>query len=67
MHGNRKLFLSVVSREFIAYRELLAGDLKRPALDVAVQDDFIVTGGSTLEKLNLRTRGFTAGCEEEAP
>jgi hypothetical protein len=42
----------VVSREFLAYRELLAGDLKRPALDVAVQEDFIVTGGSTLEKLD---------------
>jgi len=52
MLGNRKLFLSVVSREFLAYRELLAGDLKRPALDVAVQEDFIVTGGSTLEKLD---------------
>jgi hypothetical protein len=52
MLGNRKIFLSVVSREFLAYRELLAGDLKRPALDVAVQEDFIVTGGSTLEKLD---------------
>ena len=52
MLGNRKLFLSVVSREFLAYRELLTKDLKRPALDVAVQEDFIVTGGSTLEKLD---------------
>ena len=37
MLGNKKLFLSAVSREFLAYRTLLAGDLKRPALDVAVQ------------------------------
>jgi hypothetical protein len=50
--GNKKLFLSAVSREFRACRELLTGDLKRPLLDVAVQEDFIVTGGSTLEKLD---------------
>jgi hypothetical protein len=50
--GNKKLFLSAVSREFLACRELLTADLKRPALDVAVQEDFIVTGGSTLEKLD---------------
>lgn len=50
--GNKKLFLSAVSREFLAYRELLTADLKRPALDVAVQEDFIVTGGSTLAKLD---------------
>ena len=48
----KKLFLSAVSREFLAYRQLLAQDLKRPALDVAVQEDFIVTGASTLEKLD---------------
>ncbi|HXA18599.1 MAG TPA: hypothetical protein VN380_16515 [Thermoanaerobaculia bacterium] len=52
MPGNKKLFLSAVSREFLSYRALLTGDLKRPALDVAVQEDFIVTGGSTLEKLD---------------
>jgi len=50
--GNKKLFLSAVSREFLACRELLTGDLKRPMLDVAVQEDFIVTGGSTLAKLD---------------
>lgn len=49
---NKKLFLSAVSSEFLAYRKLLTTDLKRPALDVAVQEDFIVTGGSTLEKLD---------------
>ena len=52
MPGNKKLFLSTVSREFLAYRELLTKDLKRPTLDVAVQEDFLVTGGSTLEKLD---------------
>ncbi len=52
MPGNKKLFLSAVSREFLAYRTLLTGDLKRPALDVAVQEDFIVSGGSTLAKLD---------------
>ena len=52
MSGNKKLFLSAVSGEFISYRNLLAGDLKRPNLDVAVQEDFIVTGGSTLQKLD---------------
>jgi hypothetical protein len=51
-NGSKKLFLSAVSSEFVSYRELLSGDLKRPNLDVAVQEDFIVTGGSTLEKLD---------------
>jgi hypothetical protein len=50
--GNKKLFLSAVSGEFLAYRNLLTGDLKRPALDVAVQEDFIGTDGSTLAKLD---------------
>ena len=52
MPGSKKLFLSAVSREFLAYRTLLAQDLERPELGVAVQEDFIVTGGSTLEKLD---------------
>jgi hypothetical protein len=50
--GNKKLFLSAVSREFFSYRALLNNDLMRPTLDVAVQEDFIVTGGSTLAKLD---------------
>ena len=56
MLGNKKLFLSAVSREFLAYRELLEADLKRPTLDVAVQEDFINTPGSTLEKLDEHIR-----------
>ena len=52
MTNNKKLFLSAVSSEFLAYLELLAQDLKGPTLDVAVGKDFIVTGASTLEKLD---------------
>jgi len=59
MSGNKKLFLSAVKREFIAYRELLAKDLARAGLDVAMQEDFIVTGGSTLAKLD----GYIRSCD----
>ncbi|MGD1278036.1 MAG: hypothetical protein ABR964_12545 [Tepidisphaeraceae bacterium] len=44
MTGNKKFFLSAVSSEFASYRSLLAGDLRRPNLDVAVQEDFAVLG-----------------------
>ena len=53
---NKKLFLSTVSSEFAEYRKLLTSDLKRPELDVAVQEDFIVTDGTTLEKLDKYIR-----------
>ena len=56
MRGNKKLFLSAVSSEFVSYRNLLATDLKRPDLDVAVQEDFGVTGGTTLGKLDTYLR-----------
>ena len=56
MTGNKKLFLSAVSSEFASYRNLLADDLKRPNLDVAVQEDFGVTGRTTLEKLDTYIR-----------
>ena len=56
MKANKKFFLSTVSSEFIVYRLLLASDLKRPSLDIAVQEDFIVTGGNTLEKLDAYIR-----------
>ncbi len=46
------LFISCVSREFEPYRILLAQDLKRPDLEIKVQEDFVVTGGTTLEKLD---------------
>jgi tetratricopeptide (TPR) repeat protein len=52
-HAHRKLFLSAVSSEFELYRQLLADDLERPTLDVAVQERFIGTGGATtLQKLD---------------
>ncbi|MEM7454387.1 MAG: hypothetical protein AAF456_08520 [Planctomycetota bacterium] len=51
-NARRKLFLSAVSSEFESYRKLLAGDLVRPDLDVAEQESFTVTGGSTLQKLD---------------
>lgn len=50
--GNKKLFLSAVTSEFKSYRELLTRDLKRPTLDVVGQEDFLVSGGSTLQKLD---------------
>ena len=76
MSGNKKLFLSAVSSEFVSYRNLLAADLKRPNLDVAVQENFVVTGGKTLEKLDTYIRhcdavihliGKAAGAVPEEP
>lgn len=49
---HRRLFLSCSTSEFGSYRELLTGDLKRPTLEVKVQEDFVVSGGTTLEKLD---------------
>jgi hypothetical protein len=76
MSDNKKLFLSAVRSEFLSYRELLSKDLKGPALDVAVQEDFIVTGGSTIEKLDdyicacdgiIHLIGKAAGAVPEEP
>lgn len=44
MNTNKKRFLSAVSSEFEGCRKLLTGDLKRPTLEVAVQEDFGVGG-----------------------
>ncbi len=52
MSTNKKLFLSFVNSEFKSYRQLLASDLMRPTLDVATEEDFVVSGGKTLEKLD---------------
>ena len=49
---HKKVFLSVVTNEFASGRALLAANLKLPNLDVAVQKDFIVSGGKTLAKLD---------------
>ena len=76
MRGNNKLFLSAVNSEFVSYCNLLAADLKRPNLDVAAQEDFVVTGGTTLDKLDTYIRhcdavihliGKTAGTVPEEP
>jgi hypothetical protein len=51
-HIHKRLFFSCATSEFGSYRELLTDDLKRPTLEVKVQEDFTVTGGTTLEKLD---------------
>jgi hypothetical protein len=54
-----KLFLSTVSNEFRSYRDELRRQLKRPNVDVHVQEDFIPTGTETLDKLD----SYIAGCD----
>jgi len=46
------LFISAVSDEFLSYRESLRAALKRPNVDIHVQEDFISTGTETLDKLD---------------
>jgi len=50
---NLKLFLSTVTSEFGSYRGPLRTLLTRPNVEVKVQEDFIHTGGSTVQKLCL--------------
>jgi hypothetical protein len=47
-----ELFLSTVSDEFRSYRDSLGNKLKRPNVDIHVQEDFIATGTETLDKLD---------------
>src|SRR5215813_12872067 len=47
-----ELFLSAVSDEFRTYRDFLRQALKRPNVDIHVQEDFIATGTETLDKLD---------------
>jgi tetratricopeptide (TPR) repeat protein len=47
------VFLSTVSDEFLAYRNLLVHDLTRPNVAVKVQEDFKDLGGDTLDKLDV--------------
>ncbi len=54
-----QLFLSTVTNEFRSYRDQLRRQLKRPNVDVHVQEDFISTGTETLDKLN----GYIASCD----
>jgi hypothetical protein len=51
-----QLFLSIVTDEFRIYREELRKMLKRPNVDVHVQEDFIPTGTETLDKLDTYIR-----------
>ena len=52
-----QLFLTTVSAEFLSYRERLRYLLTRLDLEVKVQEDFIVTGDETLEKLDRYIQG----------
>lgn len=54
-----EVFLSTVSDEFRSYREALRQALKRPNVDIHVQEDFIPTGTETLEKLD----GYITRCD----
>jgi hypothetical protein len=47
-----QLFLSTVTAEFKSYRDALRHDFDRPNVTVKVQEDFIVSGTPTLEKLD---------------
>ncbi len=46
-----QLFLSTVSDEFRSYRERLRHRLRRPDVEMKVQEDFILTGDESLETL----------------
>ena len=54
-----KVFLSTVSDEFGAYRDLLRKDLTRHNVEVKVQEDFKDLGGDTLDKLDV----YIAHCD----
>jgi tetratricopeptide (TPR) repeat protein len=71
-----QLFLSAATSEFGEHRALLSKQLHRPELTVAVQDQFINSGGSTLEKLDEYVRhcdavihlvGYATGSIPEVP
>src|SRR5206468_972751 len=47
-----RIFLSAVTREFKSYRDELRAHLARPNVSVHIQEDFIATGGGTLDKLD---------------
>jgi hypothetical protein len=51
-HMHIELFLSAVTNEFRDYRNSLSTLLKRPNVDVHVQEDFMPTGTETLDKLD---------------
>jgi hypothetical protein len=51
-----KIFISCVSKEFLAYRDQLRGDLTRHNVEVKVQEDFKDLGTVTLEQLDAYVR-----------
>lgn len=51
-----KLFLSCVSKEFGAYRELLTQYLRRAKVELRVQEDFSVSGTTLLDALDAYIR-----------
>jgi tetratricopeptide (TPR) repeat protein len=54
-----QIFISCVSDEFGTYRDELRRQLKRPNVDVHIQEDFIETGVKLLETLDH----YIAGCD----
>jgi tetratricopeptide (TPR) repeat protein len=56
----RRLFLSMVSDEFRAYRQLLAQDLARSSVEVCTQEKFGNLGETTLHKLDAYLKGCDA-------
>jgi len=54
-----KIFLSTVSNEFGAYRDLLRSDLTRHNVEVKIQEDFKDLGRGTLDELDT----YIAGCD----
>jgi Domain of unknown function (DUF4062) len=55
-----KIFLSAVSTEFRAYRDLLRHDLTRHNVEVKIQEDFKDQGSVTLEKLDTYIKACDA-------
>ena len=52
MPATRRIFLSMVSDEFLSCRKLLTEDLERAGVVVATQEKWGVVNGSTLDKLD---------------
>src|SRR6516225_5374775 len=55
-----KIFISCVSKEFLAYRDQLRRDLTRHNVEVKVQEDFKDLGTVTLDKLDTYIRACDA-------
>ena len=55
-----RVFLSCVSSEFESYRTLLTHDLRRAGVDLRVQEDFGVAGGTLLAALDRYIRECSA-------